>query len=60
MNGQEKVFTANRGRRLLKNVIELFHGMEYPQIALSRKRSFDKYVQRRSGILSHLAVFKPA
>jgi hypothetical protein len=46
-------------RRLLKNVIELFHGMEYPQINLSRKRSFDNYVQRRSGILSHFAVFKP-
>lgn len=28
MNGQEKVFAANGGARLLENVIELFHKMD--------------------------------
>ena len=41
MDRQEKIFAADRSRRLLKNVVKLFHAMDYPQIALSRRCSFN-------------------
>jgi hypothetical protein len=38
-NGQQKILAADGRRRLLQNVVELLHGIDYPQIVLSRNRN---------------------